>query len=338
MKTLDVSIIIISWNTREILQDCLRTVYDQTKRIDFEVIVVDNASSDGTVEMVRREFPRVVLIANDSNRGFAAGNNQGMAVAAGRYVLLLNSDTLLREGAIEKTVAFADAHSDAAVIGCRVLGSDRTLQSSCFMFPSVLNMLLLATYLYRLFPGNRFLGRERMTYWNRSDARDVDVVAGCFMLIRGEAIDRVGVMDESFFMYAEETDWCYRFKQARWRVMFTPSASIIHLGGASSRQVASQMRLQLSGSILYFLKKHRSRPEYVLACLLTALFFLTRIPFWLIKAGLFPRTRANSWRVVQTYAAGVIAAFRGYRGLCMAKSPASCNASNSGMIISQVRK
>jgi len=167
MNSPDVSIVIVNWNTREILRDCLRSVYENAGPVDLHVIVVDNASTDGSVEMVKSEFEKVQLIANSENRGFAAANNQGMAVATGRYVLLLNSDTVVLDGAIAKTVAFADVHPEAAVVGCRVLNPDRSLQRTCFMYPSVLNLLLAATYLNKLFPRSRFFGRERMTWWDR---------------------------------------------------------------------------------------------------------------------------------------------------------------------------
>ena len=213
-----VSILIVSWNTREVLRDCLRTVYEQTKNVPFEVIVVDNASEDGSVDMVKTAFPQAVLLANTTNRGFAAANNQGIEVAQGRYVLLLNSDTLVLDGAIDKTVDFAQAHPEAAVIACRVLNSDRTWQPTCFMFPSALNILIGALYLNKLFARSRFFGRERMTWWDGRDVRAVDVVTGCFMLVRREAIEQVGVLDESYFMYGEESDWCYRFHKAGWKV------------------------------------------------------------------------------------------------------------------------
>jgi len=196
----DVSVVIVNWNTRDILRDCLRSVYENAGEIDFDVIVVDNASTDGSVEMVRREFDKVRLIANSENRGFAAANNQGMEVAAGRYMLLLNSDTIVLDGAIAKTAAFADAHPEAAVVGCRVLNRDRSLQPTCFMYPSALNLLLAATYMNKFFPQSHFFGRERMTWWKRDDVREVEVVTGCFMLVRREAIDEVGMMDDGFFM------------------------------------------------------------------------------------------------------------------------------------------
>jgi len=278
---MDVSIIIVSWNTKEVLRDCLTSVFEQTGSVDYEVIVVDNASTDGSVEMLKNDSGNVVLVENAENRGFAAANNQAMAFAKGRYVLLLNSDTIVLENCLADIVSFADTNPQTAVVGCRVLNADRTLQPTCFMFPSVLNMLLSSTYLYKIFPRSRFFGREQMLWWDASDVREVDVVRGCFMLVRREAIEQVGVMDEQFFMYGEETDWCYRFRKNGWKVTFAPAGQIIHLGGASSRQDESRMRLQLSASILLFLRKHTTWIQYAFACLLTALFFLVRVPYWL---------------------------------------------------------
>ncbi len=314
---MELSIIIVSWNTCDILCDCLKSVFQQTKEIDFEVIVVDNASTDGSAEMVKKDFPQVTLIENSENRGFAAGNNQGMAIAEGRYVLLLNSDTIVLGSAIAKTVSFVDAHLDAGVVGCRVLNPDRTLQPTCFMLPSILNMLLSTTYLYKLFPKNKFFGRERMTWWNRDNVREVDVVDGCFMLVRREAIDEVGVMDEQFFVYGEETDWCCRFKRAGWKVLFTPGAEIIHLHAASSKQVRPAMTLQLRGSILLFLKKHRGHVVHALACLLVALFFVFRVPYWLGLAILQKQRRKVHVQTARTYAIGALQALGGGSGLCI---------------------
>jgi len=281
---MDVSIVIVNWNTCNILRDCLRSVYSETTEVQFEVIVIDNASEDNSVEMVHCDFPDVILIENQENRGFAAANNQGIAVAQGRYVLLLNSDTVVLGNTIKKTIDFADSHPKAGIVGCQVLNPDKSLQPTCFMFPSILNMLLSTTYLYKLFPKNKFFGREQMTWWDRKSTRQVDVVTGCFMLVRREAIERVGLMDERFFMYVEETDWCYRFKQAGWKVMFTPCGEIIHLHGASSKQVKPKMVGQWRKSMLLFFKKHRSPSAHRLAWILIALFFATRVPYWSARA------------------------------------------------------
>jgi hypothetical protein len=316
----DVSIIIVNWNTREVVQGCLTSIYEQTRDIDYEVIVVDNASTDGSAEMVKKNFPRVILIENSENRGFAAANNQGIAIAKGRYMLLLNSDTVVLDNAIAKIVSFADDNPDAAVMGCRVLNTDMTLQPTCFMFPSILNMLLSTSYLYKLFRKSKFFGRERMAWWGRNDVREVDVVTGCFMLVRRESIEQVGLMDERFFMYAEETDWCYRFKKAGYKIIFAPHAEIIHIGGESSKLAAVEMALLERGSRLLFFKKHGGYVTYALACVLIALFFLLRIPYWLIMAlSSKKKKRSEYLTVVYTYIMGTWYALTGGYGLYQAR-------------------
>jgi len=317
---IDVSIIIVNWNTKDILKDCLQSVYEQAGDVKFEVILIDNASTDGSVEMIRDEFPKVVVIQNSENRGFAAANNQAIAIARGRYALLLNSDTVVLNGAVAKTAAFSDAHPEAAVVGCRVLNPDRTLQRSCFMFPSLLNMLLSSSYLYKLFPKSKFFGRQHLTWWEMDDEREVDIVMGCFMLVRMEVIEQIGVMDERFFMFGEETDWCYRFHKAGWKVLFTPIARIIHLHGASTKQRRPEMVLQLRGSTLLFLRKHRGSLAYYLACLLVASFFFLRIPYWLGMAIISRSCRKKHLRTARIYIAGTLKALTGGGGLCVRKT------------------
>jgi GT2 family glycosyltransferase len=273
----EVSVIIVNWNTICLLRQCLQSIYAQTQSISFEVIVVDNASSDDSVVMVRQEFSAVKLIANTKNFGFAAANNQGMAIARGRYILLLNSDTILLDRAIQKTIVYADGYPDAAVIGCRILNPDRSLQNSCFMFPSILNWFLFSTYLHRLIPQSRFFGRERMTWWSRNDSREVDVVTGCFMLVRRQAVEDVGMMDDSFFMYVEETDWCYRFKLKGWKNRFTPDAEIIHIGGASAAKLGST-RAQISNtSFIRYMFKHWSKPKAFVGMNMLLFFYAVRL-------------------------------------------------------------
>jgi len=315
-RGIDVSIIIVSWNTRQITCECIGSICEQTSELKYEIIVIDNASTDNSAAMVKAEFPKVALIENSENRGFAAANNQGITIAKGRYVLLLNSDTIVLNNAIAKAVAFADAHPEAAVVGCKVLNPDETLQSTCFMFPSILNMFLSTTYFYKLFPKSKFFGREQMTWWYRNDVREVDVVTGCFMLVRREAIEQVGMMDEQFFIYAEETDWCYRFKQAGWKIVFTPDAQIIHFGGGSSKQKQSEMTLQLRQSILLFMKKHKSSSTHVLACLLVALFL--RVPYWLLRAVFSRNSKDNDISIARTYLTGTYKALLGLR-VCVEK-------------------
>lgn len=311
-ELVDVSIIIVNWNTKEITRDCLNSIKEQTIGISYEVIVIDNNSSDGSQEMIAGEFPEVVLVANADNRGFATANNQGMSLAHGRYFLLLNSDTIVLDGAIQRCIAFADKKTDAGVIGCKVLNGDGSLQPSCFMYPSLLNLFLSATYLYKMFPGSRFFGREFMTWWPHDTEQEVQVVRGCFMLVKREAYEQVGPMDSNFFMYGEETDWCYQYARLGWRILFTPTAEIIHLGGQSTLQVKPQMTLQLRSGILQFVQKNHNFLYYYAACLLVSVWFGARLLPWLLQSLKAPK---KNRRVVQTYLKGFLLALGGWKAL-----------------------
>ena len=277
MFGLDVSIIIVNWNTRDLLENCLTSVMQQYKNVDFEVIVIDNASTDGSAQQVKGRFPKVILVENRENRGFATANNQGMKIAKGRYIFLLNSDTVILDRTIENMVRFADAHPDTAVVGCKVLNPDGTLQPTCFMFPSLLNIALLVTYLYKLFPRSRFFGREHMTWWDRNDDREVDVVTGCCMLVRREAIQQVGMMDDRFFMYAEETDWCYRFRRGGWKNMFTPTARIVHYGNASAVRFGPERALLRDESDIKLMFKHWPVWQARVGIVLKIVFYMSRL-------------------------------------------------------------
>ncbi|HIJ71471.1 MAG TPA: glycosyltransferase family 2 protein [Planctomycetes bacterium] len=320
---MDVSIIIVAWNVKELVRDCLKSVFDETKGIDFEVIYVDNASKDGSVEMVSQQFPKVKIIENKKNEGFIKANNQGIEIAEGRYVLLLNSDTVILDNAIAKTVKFAESHPEAAVFGCKVLNPDKTLQRTCSMYPSLLNMFLSAIYLYKIFPGSRFFGREEMTWWDFDDVRKVEVVYGCFSLVRKEAIDQVGLMDPLYFVYGDDPDWCYRFHKAGWEIMFTPEPEIIHYGGQNTKHISQTFRLQLSGSILIFMRLHRSKNAFPFACFLTALFFGLRVPYWLGVAILNKNERTSSIQTAKTYLIGSFYCLTNWKKLLMNKEEVS---------------
>jgi GT2 family glycosyltransferase len=262
---IDVSIIIVNWNTRDILRDCLSSVYDQTHGIFFELTVIDNASSDGSAAMVQNEFPDVILIKNIENVGFAAANNQGMRISKGRYVLLLNPDTIVLEEAIQKTISFSDNHPDIGVLGCQVWLNEHEIQQTCFSFPTLFSLTLQQAGLQRIFSNSKFIARSNYGWWERLNQMDVEVVSGMYMLVKREAIDQVGLMDEDYFVYAEETDWCYRFWKAGWRCVFTPEARIIHLDGGSKStgQISIKMYVQMQKSMLIFFKKQRGYGSWV---------------------------------------------------------------------------
>lgn len=254
----DVSVVIVSWNAKDYLRVCLRSIDEQSQGLSLEIFVVDNASEDGSVQMVRAEFPHVRVIANQDNRGFAAANNQGMREATGRYVLLLNPDTVILENAIDETVAFAEKHPDAGVIGCQVWETPERIQRTCFRFPGPLNLLLADLGLESAYPASAFFARRRYGDWNRDTEKQVDVVSGMYMLVRREAIDEVGLMDEAYFVYAEEADWCFRFWRAGWECVFTPVAKILHTegGGKSTEKVAVRMYVQKQKSLQIFHRKN----------------------------------------------------------------------------------
>ena len=253
---LDVSIIIVNWNGKELLRKCLDHVVSTTQQVTYEVIVVDNASSDGSQAMVREAFPSVRLIENSDNCGFARANNQGIVVSQGRYVLLLNSDAFVQENTIDAMVAFMDEHPEGGMSGCKLLFEDGQLQPSCFAFPTIRSELYIALHLDKFFPRSREFGRYRMTYWDFNDVREVDVILGAFMLVRREAVDVVGLMDKSYFMYSEEFDWCFRFKASGWKILYNPEVDAIHLWGGSSKQVPAQTLIRMYQSRIQFFRQH----------------------------------------------------------------------------------
>ena len=303
-RQIDVSVVIVNWNTRDILRDCLCSSYRETRDVDFGVIVVDNASSDGSAEMVAAEFPSVTLIANDSNRGFGAANNQGMRIARGRHLLLLNSDTVILDGAIQKTAAFADEHPEAGLVGCRVQRADGTLSQTAIMYPSLLNIALGLMRMDQYFPRHRFFDRERMGDWGYDTERDVPTIGGCFLFVRSEALLDVGGFDEKYFMFAEEMDLCWRLKRAGWRLLFFPGAQIKHLHGASARLVPDRMQVQRRKSLLMFLTDLQGPVTAWVANLMFLAATLVRLPFWIVWAIRHvegrnrPATLSAVWRII----------------------------------------
>ncbi|MHC4416217.1 MAG: glycosyltransferase family 2 protein [Planctomycetota bacterium] len=285
---LDLSIVIVSWNTRHVVRECLESVFANLGSLSAEVIVIDNASSDGSAELIAGAFPQVRLVANHINRGFAAANNQGLRVAKGRYVLLLNPDTVVLPDALQRTLDHAESHPTAGIIGCQVWESPQSVQRTCFRFPSPLNTLLWVTGASAWLSRSRIAGRAAYGPWQRESERDVDVVSGMFMLVRREAIDEVGLMDESFFVFAEEADWCRRFRNAGWRCVFAPVGRILHVNGGSqsTEQAAVKMYVEMQKSVLLFHRKHLGLISWATAKLLFSLSMVARTLWWRLWAAL----------------------------------------------------
>ncbi|MCA8956284.1 MAG: glycosyltransferase family 2 protein [Planctomycetes bacterium] len=283
---IDVSVVVVTWNSAAEIEGCLRSVLAQRGALRQEVLVVDNASGDGTAALVREHFPEVTLIANDDNRGFAAGNNQAFARARGRYVLCLNPDTVVVDRAIERCVEYADQHPRIGVLGCQVWRDEQRIQRTCFAFPGPWSLLQIALGMHRLAPRSRLLGSAELGFWDRRSARDVDVVTGMFMLVRREALAAVGPMDEDYFVYAEEADWCFRMWRAGWVCSFWPGARIVHLdgGGKSTRQIRVRMFVQQQKSLVLWNRKNRGRWAGLCARAIFSASMAVRGMWWMVRA------------------------------------------------------
>lgn len=247
----DLSVLIVSWNTRDLLRACLLSVAQDlaSAPLAAEVFVVDNASTDDSVAMLAADFPWVRVVENRHNGGFAAGNNQALALAHGRFLLLLNPDTVVQPGSLAALVGFLDHHAQAGVVGARLLNADGTLQPSCSPRPTVGREVWRLFHLDRIIPWADY----PMQRWPLDQAREVDVVQGAAFCVRQTVVDQVGVLNTDYFMYSEEVDWCYRIQRAGWKIYWAPTAAVIHYGGQSSRQAATSMFLQLyRGKIVYF--------------------------------------------------------------------------------------
>jgi N-acetylglucosaminyl-diphospho-decaprenol L-rhamnosyltransferase len=247
------SIIIVSWNTRELLEGCLTSIYAHPPHGEFEVFVVDNASSDGSAQMVEEHFPPVRLIENSENIGFARANNLAIQQGIGRYVLLLNPDTEVKPGAIEALVEFMDDNPRAGAAGSCLLSPNDTLQPSCHPEPTISRELWRLFHLDKLYP-YAIYPIER---WDLKTPRLVDALQGACIILRRKALDQVGLLDEDFFIYSEEVDLCYRLRKSGWEIFWVPQSRVVHLGGQSTQQASKEMFLHLyRGKLLYFRKHH----------------------------------------------------------------------------------
>jgi GT2 family glycosyltransferase len=246
------SIVILCWNDLKVIADCLLSIYNETHDISFEVIVSDNGSTDGSLEYISQHYPGVRIVANGVNLGFAKGNNAGIALSEGEYVLILNPDTIIHDRALEKCVVFADSHPEAGAFGCRVLNPDGSDQTSARPFPTIWRDLIGALYLRQLaYLSDLFLS-DTYTGWNGDSERAVDWQSGCCVMFRGSVLKSLGGFDEQFFYHFEEVDLCRRVWNAGYPTLYTPDAVITHLGGQSVNRFP----------IRFELEKYRSRYRY----------------------------------------------------------------------------
>jgi GT2 family glycosyltransferase len=250
------SIVIICWNDLKVIANCLKSIFEETKSIAFEVIVSDNGSADGSVDYIRENYPQVQIVENGANLGFAKGNNAGIRVARGELVLILNPDTIILDHALEKLVAFAGRHPEAGAFGCRVLNSDGSFQNPARPIPTLSGALISALnvrWLVRLSP---LFASDIYLDWDGRDERNIGYQSGCCVMFRGELLTLLGGFDERFFYHFEETDLCYRVWQADSSILYTPDAEITHLGGQSVGRFPIRFALETYRSKYRFFYKH----------------------------------------------------------------------------------
>jgi len=297
---MDLSIIIPTWNRIGLLTDCLRSIEAHTRGVDYEILVVDNGSTDGTAETVRREFPRVRLLENRDNLGFSRGCNQGIRASRGRFIALLNNDTLLGENAFQKLVSFLDAHPEAGAAGPRLLNPSGAVQESALTsFINIRAALLGGEWTpivkRRIFP--RSTARSGMILHAAEQHRPCRVawLVGACLVVRRDAADRAGMLDEAIFMYGEDMEWCYRIGRAGYAIFFFPEATVVHLDHLPSKDTLDRVVSQQMANQIYFYRKHRG--QAAAACLGASLFVgsLMKLPafaaLWSLGRRAAPVTR-----------------------------------------------
>ena len=254
---MSLSIVIVNYNTERLLKSCLESVYAGANGTPLDVWVVDNNSRDDSVPMLQSLFPVVKVIANPANVGFSRATNAVISQIHSDYILLLNPDTLILEDAIERMVTFMNERPEVGIAGCRVLNRDGTLQLACRRsIPTPRVAFYRLTGLSRLFPRNRWIAKYNLTYENPDQAHEVDAVSGAFLMVRRKVVEEIGLLDERFFMYGEELDWCLRAKRAGWTVMYYPGARIVHYKGESTKYNSRKAALEFYRAMYLFHRKH----------------------------------------------------------------------------------
>jgi GT2 family glycosyltransferase len=268
------SVVIVSWNTKELLEDCIASIYSNPPGGDFEVWVVDNASTDGSASMVRERFPQVKLIESAENLGFARGNNLAIRQSTGKFILLLNPDTKVLPGALEILIRFMEQHPQAGGAGPFLLNPDNSLQVSCYPLPTLSREFWRLLYLDSLWP----YGSYQMDRWDREVNRPVGVLKGACIILSRAALDEVGLLDEEYFIYTEEVDLCFRLHQRGWPLYWVPGSQVIHYGGQSVHQAATtEMFLYLYQTKIYYFRKHYGALSGLIFKLILAVVILPRV-------------------------------------------------------------
>lgn len=296
-----ISIIVVNANMRHFLEPLLTSIKDNVKKVAHEVIVVDNNSTDDSRKMIRERFPNVLLIEMDHNAGFGKASNCGAQAAKGKYLLLLNPDTIVCGDAVQSMFKFLEREKSAAVVGCKLLNPDGTLQRSCGIFPNLRTEFFVRTFLNRIFPKGKMAGSYLLGAWDYSTTAEVDWVSGACLMIRKSVFDSLGGFDEQLFMYYEDVELCYRTNQLGWKVYFFPQAAIYHYLGGSWQTNRAIPIINGCRSSLYFFRKHRQSWETnvlkVFMLLEILLFYTLFVPLSILKgeSRLIVKTRLHGY-------------------------------------------
>jgi len=253
---MDISVVIVGWNAKRYLEVCLDSLFSSPPRRSMEIIVVDNASDDGSSEMITTQFPQAKVIRSEENLGFSRGNNLGIRGSLGHYIALVNPDVIVFPGCLDALADFLDQNPNVGNVGPRVFNADLTQQSTCRRFPTLWNNFCSATGLAMKFRNSKLFAGEHMFYFPHDRTLSVDVLVGCFSFIRRETFDQVGLLDESLFMYGDDLDWCRRCWKAGWQVVFYPGARAIHDRGKITAQYPVRFAVAQQQSVLYYWRKH----------------------------------------------------------------------------------
>ena len=254
---MDLSIIIVNYNTNKLLANTIQSVINTVASIKYEIIVVDNASIDGSIEMLKQQYPQVNLIENKDNLGFPKANNIGIKEATGRYILLLNSDTIVLGNCLQRCLDYMDSNIEVGALGCKLLLANGNLDHACKRgFPTPEASLSYILKLHKLFPASKKFGQYTLNYLPNNEINEVDALTGAFMMVRKEVINKVGLLDETFFMYGEDLDWCFRIKEAGYKVVYYPEAVTIHYKGGSSKRKRYKTIYEFHRAMYIFYNKH----------------------------------------------------------------------------------